>query len=243
MVDLAGPFIDTNPPFAVPGGSGETTTTWKFKNKTGGRICDLSIHIDGPWWHYLPKIRDVTVKGADGSTLGTQSFDKVKDANIKISPCVEDDASFTVTVHLNTHFDPGESIQFTPSDTDGHNVVAVATPIDPEYVAMIGKAFPQPISDIATIGGLLPIPWWTPITASVWIRRLLRLLAEMPVEVEVGGGAAAGKPAEEDDVEEVAWQLVRQRLGREPSKSQVQDVVTNLRMRRRASAGGSPPLG
>lgn len=186
MTSMRGPVLDNNPP---TGDKWEVTNIrWKFKNDTGGDICDLRIVVAGPWYSILPDIREVEVFDAAGTRVGNKDFDDVHDAHVTVSPCIGADQEFSVKVKFDSTFDLGETIQFSPTEKGGDHVVAVVTPIDQQFLAALTAAVPPVVGDVLTLGSLLPVPW----TWSLWIFRIARWLRRMLPRTAAASALPAG---------------------------------------------------
>ena len=183
MTTMTGPHTDTQPP---TGNSWtESTTEWGFTNNLSRSrtIDDMRIVIDGPWYSILPDIRKVVIKNADGKALASKSYDDVHEVHIKIDPPIKNGEEFDVEVHFDSTFDQGESIQFIPTNDKGNNVVALIRPLDPGFLAMATAIVPPVVGNIATVGGVLPVPWWW----GGWVYKIVRWLLRMMPSLLEGG--------------------------------------------------------
>lgn len=235
MTEMKGPVLDNNPP--VGHKWEETTIKWSFSNKTEEKICDLRVTVHGRWYSILPDIREVTVKDANGNVVGNASYNDEHDIHIQLETCIEKDANFTVTIRFDSSFDLGESIQFAPTDSAHHHLVATATQTDPQYLAYVTTTVPEPVSDVLTLGGVLPIPWTTPLTMVNIIRWLARLGAAAGAAgmmAPLGPNLPTPSPYFRRDLKMLAYKVLSEDLGREPSKGEMRALVLY------AHAGGVP---
>lgn len=232
-MDLTGTYTDTNPPFSG------TKNKWKFTNKTGEKICDLRITVDGPWYADLPDIEKVTIKDASGNTLTTSTFPNDISVRVELAAnqCIDPDQTFEVIVETEQEFESGEAIQFAPSDADGASIIAADMPISSAYLASATRGVPEPVWDVLTLAGFLPFPWTAPITAIRWLRWLRRLqragrgLRQAPIPTPRAPQYAPGasyRVQPDDSLKVIAWKVLHERLGREPKELELQSMIKRI---------------
>jgi len=205
MTTMTGPHTDTQPPTGTSWE--ESTTEWSFTNGLSRErtIDDLRIVVDGPWYSILPDIRKVVVKAADGSALASETYSDVHEVHIKINPPVKAGEEFDVEVHFDSTFDQGESIQFIPTNDKGNNVVASINPIDPEFLAISTALVPPVIGDVATVGGVIPVPWWW----GGWVYKIVRWLLRMMPSLLANGGASYEGVSQINNPHELAERVLK----------------------------------
>lgn len=114
---------------------GKTKIKFRFTNLTDEPICDLAVttHSDAyylsliileiPFWD-APDILKITVKGEDGTVVGEADFTQQTEpgttaADLKLNPCIPANDEFDIILEFDQVFEPGDWIEFSPSDSDG----------------------------------------------------------------------------------------------------------------------------